>query len=115
MIESNPVRDSSWADRDDSDDRLDELLADPHCRYLLEYLDDAEEPASLSAVATHVVAGITGTDPEDVPGDVERRVKTWLHHGQLPELDERGIVEFDPEAGTVSLADDESHRISRRL
>lgn len=112
MIESNPARDSSWIDRDD---RLDELLADPHCRYLLEYLDEADEPVSLSAVATHVVAGITDTDPDEVPSDVERRVKTWLHHGQLPELDERGIVSFDPETGTVSLADDESDRIARRL
>lgn len=113
MIESNPARDSSWVDR--GDDRLSELLADPHCRYLIEYLEAGDDPATLADAATHVVARITDSEPDDVPPDVVRRVKTWLHHGQLPELDEHGIVDFDPDAGTVSLASDEPHRVAQRL
>lgn len=112
MIESNPAGDSAWADS--GEDGLETVMADPHCRYLLEYLDDADGPVPLSAVAKHVVAGITDSDPDDVPPDVERRVMTWLHHGQLPELDERGFVNFDPDAGTVSLATDEFASVGRR-
>lgn len=95
--------------RDDERDEfegLEELLSDPHCRYLLQYLTDTDGPVPLSAAARHVVGQITDTDPEDVGEDVQRRVQIWLHHGQLPALDDHGVVSFDPESGTVSLVDD---------
>lgn len=84
---------------------IEDLLSDPHCRYLLTFLDDADGEVTVSTAARHVVAGITGSDPDSVSPDVQRRVQTWLHHGQLPRLAERGIVEFDPDANTVSLTD----------
>ena len=93
-------------ERQIGDESLEELLSDPHCRYLLQYLRENEGPAELPAVARHVVAGITHTEPDEVTEDVQRRVQTWLHHGQLPRLDDHGVVDFDPDAGTVALADD---------
>ncbi|ELZ19902.1 hypothetical protein C475_21429 [Halosimplex carlsbadense 2-9-1] len=88
------------------DERLADALEDPHCRYLLKYLRDADEPASVSEVATYVVAQITDTDPDDISPDVAKRVQTWFYHGQLPMLDDYGVLEFDPDSGTVRLADD---------
>jgi predicted transcriptional regulator len=85
---------------------LADLLSDPHCRYLLHYLRNHEGPVSVSEVSRHVVAEITDGSPDEVPGDVQRRVQTWFHHGQLPTLDDYGVVEFDPESGTVSLTDE---------
>lgn len=82
------------------------LLTDPHCRYLLKYLRENTNPVSVTEVARYVVAEITDTSVEDAPDDVHRRVQTWFHHGQLPALDEHGIVVFDPESGTVTLAAD---------
>ncbi|WP_436912287.1 DUF7344 domain-containing protein [Halosimplex marinum] len=87
-------------------ERLADALEDPHCRYLLRYLRESDEPASVAEVATHVVAGITDDDPENVSDDVRQRVQTWFYHGQLPMLDDHGVIEFDPDSGTVRLADD---------
>jgi len=85
---------------------LADLMADPHCRYLLKYLKENENPVSVSVLTRYVVAEITGTPIDDVSDAVQRRVQTWLHHGQLSALDERGVLEFDPESGMVSLTSD---------
>lgn len=87
-------------------DDLEAVLDDPHCRYLLDYLRWEDDPVAVETLARHVVAGITDTPAEEVSEDVERRVGTWLHHGQLPMLDEYGVVEFDPDTGRVSLGDE---------
>lgn len=100
------VIDGHQTDEGAREAELDELLTDPHCRYLLQYLAAADGAVTVSAAARYVVGGITDTDPDEVTGDVQRRVQTWLHHGQLPALDARGVVTFDPEAGTVRLSDD---------
>lgn len=90
-------------DGDARETDVQDLLTDPHCRYLLQYLDDADEPVAVSAAARYVVGQITDTDPDEVAPDVQRRVQTWLHHGQLPALADHGVVAFDPEEGTVRL------------
>jgi predicted transcriptional regulator len=100
------IIDRCETDADARSERLKDALEDPHCRYLLEYLGDAEGPSSVSEVATHVVAQITDTDPEDISSDVAERVQTWFYHGQLPMLDDYGVIEFDPDSGTVYLTDD---------
>lgn len=89
-----------------TDESLADLLSDPHCRYLLEYLRTNDNPVSVSAVARYVVSQVTDAPVDDVSNDVERRVQTWFHHGQLPMLDDHGVVDFDPDSGTVRLADD---------
>lgn len=90
-----------------SNERLEDVLDDPHCKHLLDYLRQENDPVDESTLARHVVAQITDTTPEEVADEVQRRVQTWLHHGQLPVLDEYGVVEFDADAGEVSLGQDE--------
>jgi len=84
-------------------EELEDVLDDPHCRHLLDILREDGEPVREPALARRVVGRITGTAPGEVDDDVQRRVQTWLHHGQLPVLDEHGVVEFDADAGVVSL------------
>lgn len=84
-------------------EKLEDVLDDPHCRHLLDCLNEADGPVAESALARQVVARITDSELEEVDDDVHRRVQTWLHHGQLPVLDEHGLVEFDPDAGEVAL------------
>jgi len=100
------VVDRRETDTDARAERIADALEDPHCRYLLRYLRDADGPTSVSEVATYVVAQITDTDPDDISPDVAERVQTWFYHGQLPMLDDHGVIEFDPDSGTVRLADD---------
>lgn len=90
------------ADHDPGGEHRSALLSDPHSRRVLDYLRRADGPVDVATLATHVVADLTGTDPEDVPPNVRRRVATWLHHGQLPALADHDVVEYDPERGTVS-------------
>ena len=99
-----PSSDSGSSDVGSADEEdLATLLLDLHCRYLLKFLRENDAPVSVAEVARHVVAELTDTTPESAPDDVQRRVGTWLHHGQLPALDDHGIVEFDPESSTVTL------------
>jgi hypothetical protein len=92
-----------------AEEELADLLSDPHCRYLLQYLRENDNPVSVSTLTRFVVAEITDTPADEVSDAVQRRVQTWLHHGQLPALDEMGVLEFDPESGTVWLTDDRPH------
>ena len=89
---------------DETDEELAEILADPYCWHLVKYLQENENPVSVEMIAKYVVAEMTDSSPDDIPTDVRRRVQTWLHHGQLPELEAYGVVEFDPESSTVRLA-----------
>lgn len=90
---------------DDAED-LASLLDDPHCRHLLDYLRSADGSVPVSTLARHVVAGVTSTPLPEVPAEVQRRVATWLHHGQLPALAAHDVVAFDAEAAEVRLARD---------
>lgn len=104
--EGPTIADGRESRSDDATEEIVDLLSDPHCRYLLAYLKRRDEPASVSTASREVVADITDSSPENVPEDVLRRVRTWFHHGQLPTLDDYGVVDFDPETSTVSLSDD---------
>ena len=98
--------DSGFSGSESRDEDLAGLLSDPHCRYLLAYLRENANPVPVIEAVQYVVAEVTDTTPEDAPEDVQRRVRTWFHHGQLPALDDHGIIEFDPESGTVTLVTD---------
>jgi len=102
-------REQPGTGRESASGELADVLEDPHCRHLLEYLRDEEGPVPEWTLARHVVARITGRPPGDVETEVTRRVQTWLHHGQLPILDEYGAVEFDAEAGEVSLGREDAY------
>lgn len=93
-------------DSDQGADHLVDLLDDPHCRYLLSYLQDADDPVQVAEVVRYVVSQLTNTPVDEISSEVERRVQTWFYHGQLPALDEFGVIEFDPDSGTITLADD---------
>ncbi|WP_436928002.1 DUF7344 domain-containing protein [Halosimplex amylolyticum] len=105
-VDNPAIREERAADSSDHGERLADVLDDPHCRYLLKYLRDTGEPASVSEVATYVVSQLTDSPPDEVSTDVERRVQTWFYHGQLPMLDDYGVIDFDPDTGTVRLAED---------
>lgn len=104
--ETGPLSDPRGRQRRRDED-LEELLDDPHCRYLLDHLAEADGAVPVEELARHVVAGITDQPVDDVTPDVQRRVQTWLHHGQLPMLDDHGIVAFDPESGEARLLDED--------
>jgi hypothetical protein len=89
------------------DENFDDLLRDPHCKYLLEFLWRTDGATTVDAAAGYIAGAMTDTASPDIPENVRRRVAIWLHHGQLPTLAAHGLVEFDPERRTVELAEDD--------
>lgn len=86
-------------------DAIFELLVAQRRREVLYVLYRRPGPITVSEL-TDEVASVEETPPE--------RVATALHHVHLPKLDERGVVNYDAEAGTVRLVDD-SNRLYRYL
>ncbi|MCL9815025.1 DUF7344 domain-containing protein [Natranaeroarchaeum aerophilus] len=79
------------------------LLAPRRRQRLVAILE--KRPATIDR---HVVARTLVTEESDtnVPGSAAvQRVEIDLHHNHLPALDEAGVVQYDPERGTVQLRD----------
>lgn len=83
----------------------EEVLSDPHCRHLVDYLEERGEPVAVERLAEHVAARARGVPVESIGADVRRRVQTWLHHGQLPALEARDVVSYDVDSGIVRLVE----------
>jgi hypothetical protein len=69
-----------------------DALSDPYRRQLLVAMLEANPQDD------------TDTDPLDLLGDAaaDETVETTLSHIHLPKLEERGYIEWDREAGTIS-------------
>lgn len=76
------------------------LLADPHRRCVIECFDRTSSDVTIETLAEHVAAELT----ESADGDERRRVLLALHHNHLPRLDDHGVLEYDPDAGTVTVS-----------
>lgn len=96
-------RQTARSGAEDREESLPELLSDPHCRHLVEYLGEREGPVDVEDLAAHVAARVRDVPVEAIGPDVRRRVQTWLHHGQLPALSAHDVVEYDADTGTVRL------------
>ena len=87
----------------DSVGELEDVLSDPHGRTAIRYLSRCGEPVNVAELAKGVVGLLGDHPPDDVDDAVARRVQTWLHHGHLPTLQRHGVVDYQPEDGTVEL------------
>ncbi|WP_158058319.1 DUF7344 domain-containing protein [Halorussus halophilus] len=85
-----------------SQDNVFDALASRRSRYILVYLRDAEEPASVETVADTVASWETGKSIDLVSNEHRSRVFTSLCHSQLPKLSMMGLVEYDQDDHVVS-------------
>lgn len=82
---------------DISSDDLDtafEILTEERRQFALQYLAEEGGTVSLSDVVTYLVDRESAVDRTDIAAD--------LHHSHLPKLAAAGLVEYDPEANTVT-------------
>lgn len=106
-----PVSANSSTGSTDETGRAFDLLADRRRRAVLEYLDDTDEPVSLSELADHVTLEEQGQACGTIAGcgdallGTRRRVRISLRHHHVPKLAAADAVEFDLEANAVSLRD----------
>lgn len=78
------------------------LLADPHRRIVIDRLNGASSEVTIEALADHVIAQLNDGALEI--DDERRRTLFALHHNHLPRLDDHGVLEYDPAAGTVTVS-----------
>jgi len=81
------------------------MLSNQRRRYVLYYLNHRPGPVSLRDLAEQIAAWENDCTIDDLEYKQRKRVYTSLHQTHLPKLDEMGIVNYDRDAGTITLAD----------
>jgi predicted transcriptional regulator len=82
---------------------IHDVLRNDRRRLVLERLRSGDGTSTVSELAEHIGGVESGESPP--PRNVRQSVYVSLHQTHLPKLDELGIVEYDSDAKTVSLAD----------
>jgi DNA-binding transcriptional ArsR family regulator len=81
-------------------DRILSGLDDPRRRYVLYYLDEADD-AYIEDVARQVAAWERDCDTDDVPAEARKRVEIQLYHVHLPMLEDLDLIDYDQRSGGV--------------
>ena len=87
-------------------DTVFDMLSNPRRRYVLYYLRHESGPVQLTSLAERVATTENETDVESLADRDRKRVYVSLYQTHVPKLSDAGLVEYDKEAGTVTLADD---------
>lgn len=82
------------------------LLADRRRRYTIHYLKQQNDAVSLSDLAEQVAAWENEKPVDALDSQERKRVYIALYQSHLPSMDREGIVEYDSDRGTVSLAEE---------
>lgn len=85
-----------------SKDDLYEVMANRRRRYTVHALNGTDEPMEIGDIAEKVAAWENGVEMDRVTYDERKRVYTALQQSHLPKMDEKGVVEFDKNRGTVA-------------
>ena len=91
-----------------SQDVAFEMLSCKRRRDVLHYLRQNGGSEALNPLSRQIAAWENDVPADEVTYDERVRVYTALRQSHLPKLDSAGIVEFDPDRGTVSLTDQAS-------
>ncbi|WP_251343082.1 DUF7344 domain-containing protein [Haloplanus halophilus] len=88
-----------------SKDTIFSMLSNQRRRYVLYYLHRNPGTVELRDLAERIAAWENDVSVADLNYKQRKRVYTSLHQTHLPKLDEAGIVDYDRDRGTISLAD----------
>lgn len=96
----------SQPDRDAlSQDVVFDLLSSPRRRFVLYYLNQVDDEVEIGELADEVAAWENETDVEDLTSQQRKRVYVSLYQTHVPKMEDAGIIDYDSDRGTVSLAD----------
>jgi hypothetical protein len=85
------------------DDAFD-ILSNARRRYVLYYLRQVDGQVTLSELAENLAAWENDTPPEELTKQQRKRVYVSLYQTHIQKLADAGVVEYDEDSGTVSLA-----------
>lgn len=86
-------------------DEVFATLSNARRRHALAVLERADGPVAMRELSRRVAALENGCAVEDVTARQRKRAYTALHQTHLPKMDALGIVEYDPDRGSVVLTD----------
>ncbi|MFB6091292.1 MAG: hypothetical protein ABEJ97_09565 [Halobellus sp.] len=99
-VETEPTNDGLAASE------IHDVLRNDRRRLVLERLRTSDGSETVSDLSEHIGEIESGESPP--PRNVRQSVYVSLHQTHLPKLDDLGIVDYDPDAKTVALADNAS-------
>ena len=86
-------------------DAVYDALADKRRRYALHFLKQRSEPVTVRELSEQVAAWENQKSTEELASQERKRVYIALYQSHLGTLDDEGLVDYDEDAGTVSLSD----------
>ena len=90
----------------DQQDELFDILSHSHRRFILQHLQTADRPLSVTEVATELVAWQNPLVAADQLGEGKAaHVEISLVHSHLPKMVETGFIRYDKTQQTVTLGD----------
>jgi hypothetical protein len=98
---SVPEADDGDTETDLSYDESFDLLSNHRRRYVLHYLQQNGEQATLGDLADRIAAWENDVEMEEVSYDERKRVYTSLQQVHLPRMDDLDVIEFDDRQGFV--------------
>ncbi|MFD1589105.1 hypothetical protein ACFR9U_19160 [Halorientalis brevis] len=82
-----------------------EVLSNARRRHVIHYLLQQEDRVTLRDLSEQIAAWENDVEPVDVSSKQRKRVYTALRQSHLPKLDDKEIVHFDADRGTVQPTD----------
>ena len=87
-----------------TNDDLYDVLADKRRRYAIHYLKQQREPVTVRDLAEQVAAWENAKPIEELTSQERKRVYIALYQSHLSSMDAAGLVDYDEDAGTVTLS-----------
>jgi hypothetical protein len=104
MSMKKPIRRGEQEERL-SHDTIFSMLSNQRRRYVIHFIKRDPGPIRIRDLAQQVAAWENGIEVEELTYKQRKRVYTSLHQTHLPKLHDAGVVEYDRDRGTITLAD----------
>jgi hypothetical protein len=82
-------------------DQTFEILKNQRRRYVLQYLDDADGPVSLSDLAEQIAAWENGKEVREITSSERKRVYVGLYQCHLPKMAGMDVISFNKPRGII--------------
>lgn len=105
---TDTISDASREEEDEGRDTIDtdeifEILRNGRRRVVLQYLQNNGQESTLRELTREVAARENGVEPAEITSKQRMRAYTGLRQSHLPKMDRAGVIDFDPDRGTVEL------------
>ena len=91
------------SERELTEDLIFDILSSSRRRYVLYCLQEVDGPMEVTDLAEQIAAWENDTEISELSPQERKRVYVSLYQTHVPKLANAGVVEYDEDAGTVTL------------